>query len=406
MRKHFASYYRPSAAEFAKLKADAIVSLDANVLLNFYRYSNETRQQFSRILEGLKSRLWLTHQAAKEFQSDRTKVIADHQRGLAETRKALRAARGQVETKVREIYRSSPSDEVKKRWGSVEEAMDSLTAHIEECESQAIKPTADLDGDPIWLLLTDLFDGRVGDPYPPADLQKHLEGGKTRYAKRIPPGHADSAKPGDDAYGDWILWRQLLDHALAQTKPVLLVTDDRKDDWWLRVNDRTVGPRPELIEEMAREAGQAFYLYQPEQFLAVFDASGEAIKEAAALSPIDEERSWISAPVQPDTLGPAFPTNLFEFNPPWKALDGTPGSNLVASLAVLNSLPHLSLSPSSLAVLNSLQQLNLSQSLSALNLLLGANSGANPAAPTEDTDESNDEGGHPAENGQGDEDIG
>jgi hypothetical protein len=355
MRKHFAAYYRPSPAEFATLKADAVVSLDANVLLNFYRYSDETRDQFAQILERLKSRLWLTHQAAKEFQANRALVIAEQRQVLVETLKALKEARDQLGAKVKDIYRSSPSDEVSKRWASVEGALDSLTTHIEDCEKKAILPTADLDDDPIWRLMTDLFDGRVGDPYEPDDLQRHLEAGKTRYAKLTPPGHADATKTGDKPYGDWLVWRQLLDHAVAEARPVLLVTDDRKEDWWLRVKSRTIGPRPELIDEMAHEAGQAFYLYRPEQFLTVFEASGEAIKEAAALQPIDDAPGWISMPAQVDVLGPVVAARRLELGPAWGTLDS-------AFLSSLKSLQDLNLSPSYLSAMNAMSSLDLSSS--------------------------------------------
>lgn len=48
----------------------------------------------------------------------------------------------------------------------------------------------------------------------------------------------------------------------------MLVLDDRKDDWWWQEGSETLGPRPELVEEMQAKAGVAFYAYTSERFLA------------------------------------------------------------------------------------------------------------------------------------------
>ena len=50
-------------------------------------------------------------------------------------------------------------------------------------------------------------------------------------------------------------------------KPVIFITDDRKEDWWLERNGKTIGPRPELLEEFLSKTGQSFYMYRPQQFL-------------------------------------------------------------------------------------------------------------------------------------------
>jgi hypothetical protein len=67
LKKAFAGYYRPSDAEFRQLWEQCIFVLDANVLLNLYRYSDETRSKFLEILEVLSKRLWVPHQAALEY---------------------------------------------------------------------------------------------------------------------------------------------------------------------------------------------------------------------------------------------------------------------------------------------------------------------------------------------------
>ena len=49
---------------------------------------------------------------------------------------------------------------------------------------------------------------------------------------------------------------------------VLLVTADRKEDWWWREQGKTVGPHPELIREILREGGvELFWMYSSDQFV-------------------------------------------------------------------------------------------------------------------------------------------
>ncbi|MEH7832557.1 PIN-like domain-containing protein, partial [Bacillus velezensis] len=58
---------------------NSVVILDANVLLNLYRYSKETSKKLLSLLKKSQERLWLPHQIALEFHLNRTNVILDQQ---------------------------------------------------------------------------------------------------------------------------------------------------------------------------------------------------------------------------------------------------------------------------------------------------------------------------------------
>jgi hypothetical protein len=45
------------------------------------------------------------------------------------------------------------------------------------------------------------------------------------------------------------------------------VTDDEKEDWWLRIGGRTIGPLPAIRNEIHREAGVLFHMYSGNIFL-------------------------------------------------------------------------------------------------------------------------------------------
>jgi hypothetical protein len=135
--------------------------------------------------------------------------------------------------------------------------------------------------------LTQLLEGRVGSPYPQSKLTEKQKIAKQRYDKNQPPGYRDGKK--DDPYGDAILWLQLLDYAQSEKCPLILVTDDRKDDWWTRHQGKIIGPRPELIQEMRDVAEVQFYMYSYGKFLEYvkkylsFDIPSEVTEEVREL---------------------------------------------------------------------------------------------------------------------------
>jgi len=112
-----------------------------------------------------------------------------------------------------------------------------------------------------------------------SELHKRAE---ERYKAQIPPGYSDlKAKAAPEAYGDYIGWHQLMEIARSEQKGIIFVIDDFKEDWWQIERERTVGPRPELLEEFAHETTQRIYMYTSENFL-------RAAKEYLALDIRDD----------------------------------------------------------------------------------------------------------------------
>jgi hypothetical protein len=77
--------------------------------------------------------------------------------------------------------------------------------------------------------------------------------------------------------------------AARRRGPVVLVTDDRKEDWVRREHGLTLGPRPELCEEMSAAGGTPFllmstatFLRHAKEYLSV-DVSPETVDQAREL---------------------------------------------------------------------------------------------------------------------------
>lgn len=263
MRRLFNGYYRPSEQEFDDFWKTAVIALDANVLLNLYRYSSETRDRLITVLEMFQSQLWLPYQAALEFHKNRLTVIYEQIDAYEKIKLLLGSGRKDLESRLGE-FRRHPIIRIDSLISRIDKAFDSVLTALENAKLK--HPS--VDEDPVLNVITNIFDGRVGEPYSDEELESMYKAGELRYSKQKPPGYKDAqTKKGEEKYGDYIIWRQIIDFAKKEKKPVILVTDDVKEDWWLRLNGKTIGPRPELIGEIQKEASVKFYMYKTDQFM-------------------------------------------------------------------------------------------------------------------------------------------
>jgi hypothetical protein len=250
MRKAFPGYYRPTAEECAAKFKECVFSFDANALLNLYRFTSASRDNLVSILAGVKDRVWLSHQAALEYHRNRVTVITDwkiYDELNESLEKQIKALNNQSKTASFLVH--SIIEPIRKAHEVAKAALEMKKAEHPDF----------LKTDPILDSLTRLFDGKVGKPYDGDEEKKKLSEAKRRFDDQIPPGYLNGKKDSNKKYGDIILWFQLLDFAKSDSRPLVFITDDAKDDWWLRTGGRTLGPRPELLQEMHCEANGKWF---------------------------------------------------------------------------------------------------------------------------------------------------
>jgi hypothetical protein len=97
MKKTFPGYYPPTEEELSLLWNTCIFVLDANVLLNLYRYTEVTSGELVGILTQISDRLWVPHQAALEYQKERLTVIDQQLKAYDELKESLDKAKNQLE---------------------------------------------------------------------------------------------------------------------------------------------------------------------------------------------------------------------------------------------------------------------------------------------------------------------
>ncbi|HQZ69430.1 MAG TPA: PIN-like domain-containing protein, partial [Planctomycetaceae bacterium] len=280
MKSEYAEYYRPSDAEFEALWKDSIIAFDASALLNLYFYSEPTAQTVLAVMGLLKDRVWLPHQAGLEYQRNRLGVLAKVAKGYSEAKKTLLSIRSQIHA------RSQPpflEDELVKRYDPISDEI------IAAFEKAIAAEDARSDNDSVRDQLDALFSARVGKGFTDKELATIYSEGRERYKAKIPPGYKDEKeKSGNDAFGDLVIWKELIEKCKADKKSAILVTDDGKEDWWLIHDDRTIGPRPELLREFQLSAGQPCYLYSSESFLRYAAQSLNASVAPAAIQEVKE----------------------------------------------------------------------------------------------------------------------
>lgn len=258
MRKFFPGYYRRTDEELTQLWSGGIFAFDANVLLNLYRYSEPTRETLFKILQKIEKRAWLTYQVGLEFHRNRLGVISQQIDCYAD-------AASEIDKLIEKLKdtRSHPFISNKRM-----EAMDKELGKVkEELKSSQAKLSGFYKVDPILEKITKIFDGHVGAPSDGKQQKDREQTAKQRIDQKVPPGYRDAGKDGNGPLGDAIFWLELVEYATSVKKPVILITDDTKDDWWTEIKGQTIGPRPELVWEFRCQTNQLFHAYQPVRFI-------------------------------------------------------------------------------------------------------------------------------------------
>jgi predicted nucleic-acid-binding protein len=272
MRDLFPGHFPLSEDEFGKLWADATIVVDANILLRFYRYKQETADDILKVLEKLKDRLWIPFQVGLEYNKNRLskmKEAANSYRHLIKTYKdCLQSAKNQLEG-VKD-FGIHPAINLEERLHHINQYLEDKLSEIDK-EYDA-RPTGEMHNR-LHVRIGELYFGKVGHDHDSGELQSLYSEGEERYKREIPPGYADGKKkkqanaPEREVYGDYIIWQSIIDYANKTRSPVIFVTEDAKEDWWLREGGRTIGPRPELRQEFRAKSGLDIYIYRIETFL-------------------------------------------------------------------------------------------------------------------------------------------
>ncbi|MHB0959309.1 MAG: PIN domain-containing protein [Pirellulaceae bacterium] len=235
--------------------AKAEFCLDTNVLLNVYRYSQESSVAFLKVLGAIKGRLFVPHRVALEFARNRVQVI----RGHYEPHRLLRTELDKIQMSIDEKFKRHP--DITKLVNVIQvarKAVDEAFGIAEKTQMELIK------NDTMLRQVLDIIGDEIGEPYPQVELDQEY---KRRKDKHIPPFcKMDDDKDEEQRTGDVAIWLELLKRFEGKAKPLVFVTADMKENWWQDVGGGRHVPQPLLVQEMYDRTKSDVLFYTADRF--------------------------------------------------------------------------------------------------------------------------------------------
>ena len=258
MKDLFIGYYSLSEEAYKRIWNDAIIVLDTNVLLDFYRVSSATSKNLLSVLEEYKDRIYLPYQVASEYHRRMTEVIAFQIQKYEDSISSIRKFENLISDKRNHPFLPNELEE------KVKDTFTSLKGFFKE-QQEAL--TDVLKKKSIKDKIADLYTGKIGNQITSDELDKLCKDGEERYKKCIPPGYEDRKKSSPDKFGDLIIWLDVINYCKSKNKPAIFVSNDEKIDWTWKLNKTVVGPCPELIKEFKDITGQSICFFNLFSFL-------------------------------------------------------------------------------------------------------------------------------------------
>lgn len=289
MKNAIKEYIELTDDEKKELWENATFVFDTNVFFNLYRYSKKTRDVLIDAMAELKDRIWMPYHVAYEFMRKRPEIIYESARRYSNLEdEVLRPCKEKLRIKDDDADFNLLQKYVHK-W-------------IEQHKSNNLLVETTTN-DPILEKILNLFDGKTGVSYTEEELEKIKKEGNERYKKKIPPGFKDANKANSEndnnTYGDFIIWKQIMDYAKANGKNIIFVTHDQKDDWWNILHGKTLGPLECLKKEFSTNTNMQFNMYTMDSFVSRY----QTIKDSKVDSSIiNEVKSYIYTPSGAITL--------------------------------------------------------------------------------------------------------
>lgn len=280
MRNLIKEFLEPSNEEKQVLWNNSVFVFDTNVLLNLYRYSAKTRDSLLAAFKNFKDRIWIPYQVAFEYMKQRCDVIYETVNRYDQFKKEIETFANKANETLRLTNKDDEINDLNRflfKWLDMNKDKNLLVVNSND--------------DKILKEILSIFEGRVGDKVDNDELEQIKKEGKERYEKSIPPGYKDGKKQKDieddnNAFGDLIIWKQIIKYAKANKVGIVFVTHDQKEDWWNIIKGKTIGPRIELRREFMEETEQSFHMYSMNSFIAEYNIMNKSQIDESAVKEV------------------------------------------------------------------------------------------------------------------------
>lgn len=165
MHELFPAFYDLTADKLSTSWQEGIFVFDTNMLLNIYRYNDETRDRFIEILEKLNSRIWIPHQVANEYQDNRMEVIEQQLKAYSEVSQAIKNASNILDS-LNHLNKKHSFIKIDELTEASKKALGAANKKLSQEQNQYKKEFENLRAsDDRREKIEQLFQDRVGTPY-------------------------------------------------------------------------------------------------------------------------------------------------------------------------------------------------------------------------------------------------
>lgn len=272
------------------IKSTALVSLDTSVLLAPYKLGSASFTAIISIYEALAKakRLVLPGHVAREYLRRRASELAS----LVKLLRDQSSRAGSPAAAAVPILEQDPDYTTARK---LAQEIDDKVKEARKALDKVIERLSDpVNGDPILARYAPVFADAV------FDLKLELKDRKAfdeecaeRFSNSIPPGYHDEGKT-DNAGGDLLIWKTIIEAAKSKKRDMIFVTGDEKGDWWVRSDRAAFQPRYELLDEFRRHAeGRTIQIVPLHRMIEIFEGTPEAVAEAEQLERFDPIKAYV-----------------------------------------------------------------------------------------------------------------
>lgn len=280
------SIYNPG--EYKEIWDNSTIVLDTNILLNLYRYSDQTRKTILSVLEKFKERIWIPYQVIKEYYNNRDKVIDESLTYAYNLENFINKKNDEI---LEEVKNNSQKIEFIDK---ISKNIENNNKEIKKIFRESLKSKENNNKLKESLEIEKSIYDLIGDNYEKEfdyeSIEEIIKEGDKRIKNKIPPGYRDSNK--EEMFkeyqinGDYIIFNSIIEYAKTNNKNVIFITDDAKEDWIQIINGKKQGGRKELLQEFYEKTGKMLLIYSQEGFINKYNeqnpsesVSKETVKE-------------------------------------------------------------------------------------------------------------------------------
>lgn len=275
MQNKFFEYHMNDENVLSDLIENALIVLDTNALLNLYRYNDENRRKYFEVLESIKNRLILPYQVGYEFYENRENIIRYKSLFKEKMKSCLNDEIGLLEQKIKSNAWDGKDKDFHKYLQYEEKLKEELISILNEAknaiDSKLDNCKNDLEiswikgNDRILANILVIFENNVCDQL--CNLEEIYKEADKGYEEKNVPGYKDVKKETTNRYGDYIVWKEMIEIAKKYKKDVLFISNDRKEDWVHKLNGIDLGTNRHLIKKFKEETSHLIFSLKVDDFI-------------------------------------------------------------------------------------------------------------------------------------------